>query len=299
MNNVYVRNKTSIKSISLYHMLALIPVIIYGLYKNGIYLYMNKYIGLSMLFRPIIILFSGFCIGAIVNIIYEKLIKRNKDTLLEIIFSSFHAEYGLILGCLCMPNTNVLIFIPTVFVCLFISKFLNNRINTIAFSFIVFFLISKFVSSVDYNNIYESSKIFHLTFMDYMIGKNAGGLATTHIILILVGLVFLALTNNIKKNIAISSLSTYIVLIIIYCIVKNESILESIFITNYIFAFIFVATDTVSSSYSNKGTVIFGILIGVLTFGITFLYKPLAPFIAILIASIFNNLIDRKASLLK
>ena len=43
-NNVYVRSNKSIKSITLTKLLFLLPLIIYGFYKNGIYLYQEHYI---------------------------------------------------------------------------------------------------------------------------------------------------------------------------------------------------------------------------------------------------------------
>ena len=46
MNNVYVRGNTSIKSISLTRLFLLLPLIIYGCYKNGVYLYTSNYINL-------------------------------------------------------------------------------------------------------------------------------------------------------------------------------------------------------------------------------------------------------------
>ena len=53
MNNVYVRGNTSIKSISLTRLFLLLPLIIYGCYKNGVYLYTSNYINLFDMFRPI------------------------------------------------------------------------------------------------------------------------------------------------------------------------------------------------------------------------------------------------------
>ena len=61
--------------------------------------------------------------------------------------------------------------------------------------------------------------------------------------------------------------------------------------------FTFVATDSVTSCYSNNGKKLFGILIGVLTFGFYFLNPILAPFISISVVSLLNNLIDRKVGM--
>ena len=135
-NNVYVRSKRSIKNITLLRIVLLLPLIIYGLYKNGIYLYINKYTNILGLFKPLVFILIGALIGAIVNILYEYIIKRNKDKLIDVIFSSFHVEYGMLLGCIASLNTNLIIYSSVIFVVFIISKFLKNRINTICFIFI-------------------------------------------------------------------------------------------------------------------------------------------------------------------
>ena len=43
MKNVYMRDNNSIFKISIYYFISLLPLIIYGFYKNGIYLYLHNY----------------------------------------------------------------------------------------------------------------------------------------------------------------------------------------------------------------------------------------------------------------
>ena len=90
MNNVYVRDKNSIKLISLTRLAFILPLIVYGFYKNGISLYNNHYIDIYHLFKPIVMILAGLCIGAFVNIFYEKIIHKSKDSIMNILFSSFH-----------------------------------------------------------------------------------------------------------------------------------------------------------------------------------------------------------------
>ena len=47
MNNVYIRSKKNIFNISIVRIILLIPMILYGIYKNGIFLYINKYTNLT------------------------------------------------------------------------------------------------------------------------------------------------------------------------------------------------------------------------------------------------------------
>ncbi len=67
------------------------------------------------------------------------------------------------------------------------------------FTLIIIYLLSKIVGNPSFLNSYEMSKIFSYEFMDYLIGRYPGGVASTHVILILLGLFGLYITNNIKK----------------------------------------------------------------------------------------------------
>lgn len=299
MNNIYVRNKTSIKTISLTRIIFLLPLIIYGVYKNGIYLYQHEFINIINMFKPLILIFIGAFIGIIVNVVYEKIIRKSEGRIDEIIFSSFHVEYGIILGCLSSINTNVLIFSLATLIVFILSKFLNNRINTIAIAFIVIYAISLMNGGYFFENSYELSKKFSLNFFDYLIGRGTGGISSTHILLLIVAIVGMHLTNNNKTEITIYSILSFIIPSLIYGIIASKDILSLIFLNNYIFIFCYVATDSVTSCYTANGKFIYGVLIGLTSFGLSLLNPIIAPFISITIFSILNNLIDRKANLLK
>ena len=298
-NNIYVRNKTSIKTILLTRLLFIFPLIIYGCYKNGVYLYIHDYGNIFDLFRPIILILIGALIGGFVNIFYEKIIKRNKDNIIDVLFSSFHIEYGILLACISSVNTNILIFSLITLGMLFISKFFKNRINIIALTFILIYLLSIVKGNYIFANTYELSKNFQLNLFDYLIGRGPGGLAATHIILIGLAIAGLYLTNNNKNEITINASLSYGIPVIIYSLITKQSILESLFLNNYIFIFSFIATDTVTSCYTNKGKQVFGILIGLFTFAFRFLNPILAPFISVALISLLNNLIDRKVNRMK
>lgn len=303
MNNVYVRSKKSIYHISLIRILLLIPMVLYGIYKNGIFLFINKYTNVYGLFRPFIFILGGAFIGAIVNIFYEYVInkKNNKNaSLKDVLFSSFHIEYGIILGCLTSINTNMLVFFLTLVIILLLSKFMKNRVNIICVCFIIIYAIqSLLLNGFDYMNIYESNKLFEYNILDYIVGKNVGGIASTNILINLLVFILLSVTNNTKTSIGVLSMITSFLLFSLYCMIANINIGNVYFQYGYIFIFTFVATDYVTSSYTKLGMRIYGMLIGALTFGFYFINPILAPIIAVLITSFLNNLIDRANKLFK
>ena len=293
-NSVFVRNNKSIKTISIARMSFMFPLIIYGFYKNGIYLYQNHLTNLIGLFKPLIFIFGGALIGFLVNIIYEKIIMKNKEKIIDCAFSSFHIEYGLILGMIVSINTNIIVFILTTFLMLFISKFFNNRINIICLTFIIIYFISNYINEYQFLNSYELSKVFHLNVLDYMIGRGSSGIATSHILLILVALVGLFITNNNKTHISIVSIVIYACLLFVYCIINHGNFFDILFTNNNIFMLGIVSTDYVTSTYTKNGMFYYALFVALLGFSLYFINPIIALPIAILIVSLFNNLIDRK-----
>lgn len=291
-----IKDDTSIKKISLTYMLSLLPLILYGFYKNGIYLYIKKYISLPKMFKPLLLILIGFLIGASVNIIYLKLIKKSKDNIIDIIFSSFHPIYGILIASIISINTNILLFSVVSFAVLFISKFINNKINLISLSSLIIFFIMNILNKFTFMNIYEQSSSFKMNAIDYMFGRGSGGILTTNILLIVLSFIILYNSKVYKKNIAIYSSSVFILLTTIYCILTKNigNIMNMLFTNGILFSFVYVATEPVSSSYTKYGKEIYGILVGILTFIFYLINPALSSLGGILIASIFNSLIDLK-----
>lgn len=291
-----IKDDTSIKKISLTYILSLLPLILYGFYKNGIYLYIKKYISLPTMFKPLLLILIGFLIGASVNIIYLKLIKKSKDNIIDIIFSSFHPIYGILIASIISINTNILLFSVVTFAVLFISKFINNKINLISLSSLIIFFIMNVLNKFTFMNIYEQSSSFKMNAIDYMFGRGSGGILTTNILLIVLSFIILYNSKVYKKNIAIYSSSVFILLTTIYCILTKNigNIMNMLFTNGILFSFVYVATEPVSSSYTKYGKEIYGILVGILTFIFYLINPALSSLGGILIASIFNSLIDLK-----
>lgn len=292
-----IKSNNSISKISLNIFLSLLPLILFGFYKNGISLFIKDYVNFWGLIRPLIILFIGLLIGVLVNIIYEKIIKKNNDNFMEVIFSSFHPIYGILIASVSSINTNLILFTIITFIVLFISKFINNnKINYIALASLIIIFIMNIFNEFTFLNLYESSNRFNLDATDYMLGRGSGGLFTTNIILLTISFIILYNTKIYKRNIPIYATISFTILTIIYCIFTKDigNIMSMLFTNGILFSFIFVATDPISSSYTKKGIIIYGILIGILTFFLYLMQPALASLGAILIASIFNSVIDLK-----
>lgn len=297
MKNIYVRDNNSIFKISLKYFIALIPLILYSIYKNGILIYQKGLITTIEIFKPILFIITGITIGILINIIYEKIIKKNKESLKENLFSSFHILYGLLISCLISINTNYFLFLILTFVTLFLSKFFKIKtFNIVALTSLIIILITYLFGDFTYLNLYENSTILNLNANDYLFGRGSGGIATTFIGGLLFSIIILWNEQTYKKEITLYSLISFISLIFIYVIYKSNisSIFEILFTNGILFSFIFVAPDSISSSYTKKGKIIYGISVGVLTFCLYLINPALAVLGAILISSILSYLFDVK-----
>ena len=292
-----IKNNNSIEKMSYIYLLSLLPLILFGFYKNGISLYIKDYVNILGMLKPLLLILCGFIIGILVNIIYEKVIKKSQNNIREIIFSSFHPIYGILISCIISINANIFLFSIITFVVLFISKFISiNKVNYIALSGLIIFFIMNIMGEFSFLNIYESTNNFNMNAVDYLFGRGSGGVFTTNVILLTISFIVLYNSKIYKKTIPIFSISTFILLTIIYCITTNNiiNIMNMLFTNGILFSFIFIATEPISSSYTKKGMAIYGIIVGILTFLLYLIQPALSSLGAILIASIFNSLIDLK-----
>lgn len=281
-NTVFIRSKISIFTMSLVRIISLIPFILVGVYLNT---FKIDDISLSAFLKPLTYSFVGLIIGIIVNLIFTK--RNKKDKLSDILFSSFHLEYGIILGCLMSPSVNLIIFSITLLILFIISKLIDIKINVMALIFIIIYLITKYTSSFTLvERLATSDK-------DYLVGNITGGLLSTGFISYLIALFILRVNSSSKTDISIYASITFAILTFIASFLVDESFYELVFINSYLFIFLYVASDSISSSYTLKGVKIYGILIGIISFALMFVTPVLAPFIAILITSLFHTVIDK------
>ncbi len=291
------KSDNSIKKITLTYIISLLPLILFGFYKNGISLYIKKYVNILEMFKPLIIILLGFIIGVLVNIIYEKKINKNKDNIKDIIFSSLHPIYGILIGCISSINTNIILFSLVTFIVLLISKFTKNtKINYITLTSLIIFFIMNIFGKFSFLNAYEVSNNFNMNTIDYLFGKGNGGIVTTNILLLITSYIILYNSNIYKRNIPIYSFISFLLLTIIYCFIKNDigNIMNMLFTNGILFSFVYIASEPNSSSYTRLGSTIYGIIVGVLSFIFYLINPSLSSLGGIFIASIFNSLIDLK-----
>lgn len=276
------KNKSSlIKS----YYIALIPLIIFSIYKNGILLYMNDLIHIKDIFIPIYF----FAISVVVAIIISYI---NKEGYQENIL------FSLIIASTISINTNLIIYPILLFVGMFIVKYLQNRkvlnINILSVMHLLM-VLAMLLQSYSYLNIAEKLDKFNYNLFDVFLGYNSGGLATTSLFCVIIGYIILFCNKYYKRNVAMFSCITYFITLLGAFLITNRlDIINLMLSGNAYFAFVFIASDLYVTPYNTKGMMIYGTLIGITTGILSIIFNlPEISYIVILISSIFIPFINK------
>ena len=277
--STFVREETNIKKIISYLYISIIPLLIFGFYKNGI----KGYDGIYIL-HPLILDLVGFASGALVSIILEK-----KKPL-----TSFYPFYGLLSASLVFPNTSIIVFGLICFISLFIYKKINkNNVNIVCVIALIFILISNFYETIYLNLVINSNT--NLDGLDYLLGKGSAGLNATCTLLSLVSYLYLSTKDFYKKEIPLYSFLIYSILMVIYLsfIGDINSLFVRLLSNGTIFSLVFVSTMGTTSSYTKRGRICYALILGILMFILSFSFPSLAVISAIFLVSIMHKYIDK------
>ncbi len=267
---------------------ALIPLVLFSLYKNGILLYQHKYISFLDIFVPLYFYFISIVIGIIVAHI-------NKFNKKEFIL------YSLILSCSISINTNMIIYPIGLFASLFITSYLKRKKEFNMLALVRLFLgLILLLNSYSYLNISEKINAFNYSYFDLFLGFNTSGIATSSLFLILISFIILSFNKFYKKYIALSASASFLFLsLMIFFISHNPLYLNNLINGSVYYGFIFVASDLFTTPNNKTGMIVYGFLIGVLSAMLS-LFIPIyeVSYISILLISLFilkiNNQTNKK-----
>ena len=270
--------------------ICLIPLLMFGLYKNGYILYKKDYINTARAIKPLVLALMSLAGAFLGTFIRErkvkdikKILNKNKIIYLEAIIVSF-----------LMPiNSSPIILFIVMFV---MGKWFRTfEINRIAVFFILIEVINKMLGLSSFLNLYEEYGEAVYNGFDLFLGFSTGGICSTSALLVLTSFLVLSTNRLYKKEIALTSIIVYSVFTIVYYMAtKNyEVIFPRLFGYNTLFTFVFVAPNLYSSSYTDKGKSLMGLLIGVITFILSFIFPYNNAILAVLITSLFKKQIDK------
>lgn len=295
-NGPYIHSKMNTRKIILYYIFALIPLILYGFYKNGILVFLAGKTSFIGLMNPVIYPFLGYVIGLLCEFFYLKL-SKNDQNWKEDIFYSFIPLYTTLIGMVIPTNINALLYFFLLFLFFFGVKWISflKKINQIALFCLLLFGGLYVTGGLQFLNSLEETKEYSFQLLDLLFGRNIGGICATNIVFVLIGYFFLSLFGFYKKDIPIYILIIYFLLSLIFGLSSHQflSYMTNFLSNSLIFVSVFCATDSVSSPYTKLGRLTYGVLIGILGFFIgLFIDKTLAIFLAIFIISIFSSTFD-------
>lgn len=277
--STFVREETNIKKIISYLYISIIPLLIFGFYKNGI----KGYDGIFIL-HPLILDLVGFASGALVSIILEK-----KKPL-----TSFYPFYGLLSASLVFPNTSIIVFGLICFISLFIYKKINkNNVNIVCVIALIVILISNFYETSYLNLVINSNT--NLDGLDYLLGKGSTGLNASCTLLSLASYLYLSTKGFYKREMPLYSFLIYSILMVIYLsfIGDINSLFVRLLSNGTIFSLVFVSTMGTTSSYTKRGRICYALILGILMFILSFSFPSLAVISAIFLTSIMHKYIDK------
>ena len=277
--STFVREETNIKKIISYLYISIIPLLIFGFYKNGI----KSFDGIYIL-HPLILDLVGFASGTVVSIILEK-----KKPL-----TSFYPFYGLLSASLVFPNTSIIVFGLICFISLFIYKKINkNNVNIVCVIALIVILISNFYETSYLNLVINSNT--NLDGLDYLLGKGSAGLNASCTLLSLASYLYLSTKAFYKREIPLYSFLTYSILMVIYLsfIGDINSLFVRLLSNGTIFSLVFVSTMGTTSSYTKRGRICYALILGILMFILSFSFPSLAVISAIFLVSIMHKYIDK------
>lgn len=287
MNRIYINSKITIDKYILRYIYGLIPLIIYGIYKNGILLYNLNLINFLEIFKILYLLIISLIIYTIYCLIFKKKIKLNLEVLNILIIPLFMP-----------PSVNILIYTITLFIGLIINHYLSKVLKYNNTTFMILFILLFLIIFKNYNylNLAEATKSYSFSFLDLLFGRNTAGIASSSIIIGLLLIIYLSIFTIYKKEITLSSIISFILLI---GLLNNFNIVN-ILNGNAILSLILIAPDMLSTPIKRNEKIIYGIIIGLLSAIFTqYVDNYCGSIIAILLISIIYKLNKNMRKILK
>lgn len=277
MSNVYLHSKNNNNSLINLVLILFVPLFIIGIYKNSILVYKNGF-GLFESLKPIIFLGISLIITLIIKLVYkEKYIGNN---LLE----------NLIIAMIAPPGLNIIIYSVLIIILNFAREYL--RFNKALVFAIISIVIMMFMKNYSFMNVYEAAVEHNYSLWDLLMGKGYGGVFNTFLIGTLVSLCILCANYIYKRGTSVTAIVTYYILITIYSFISGHADPNLLVNPNVIFAMIFIVPISIYSPYSRGAGYIYGVLIGILTFALSFFDVNLGVYISIFILNLLAYPLD-------
>ncbi len=287
----FVRSKNSTNKMMMHLLIALIPIVIFSIYKNGYIPYSHGLISFIEIFDPIVKIFIGSLTSFVIESIYA-LIFRKKNYLKN----SYAFFPGLFLALILPLHVPIYVLVIASIVAsvskLVCGGFGKNIFNPALFGYLfVVLAFSSVLTTDNYFNAYELDTISKPTpltnasmvsgigdyeqlvepygsLSDFLIGTIPGSLAETSALLCIVAFIYLTVTGTIKWRIPLVYVTTVFLITFGIGRLLGQGIyypLFHLFSGGLMFGAVFMATDPVTSAVTPIGQILQGFLLGIIT----------------------------------
>ena len=284
MKSNFIHLKEDNKKIIMKYLVVFGVLLVFGMYKNGVFLYQHGFISVWEIFKPLLFSLISFFMIGVKQLVFNKKIELDYDYDDAFILSFFVPAR--------MPLSLYAVFL---LLGLVLSNFLEKvkSFNVIAFLKLVLVLGLVLSDRYNYQNLAEASGEFVFNTLDYFCGMGVGGVSSSCIIIgILIYFVF-SIDKFYKKRIPIISYGVYLALLLPFLLRGEKLGLEFVCSSSVIMAFILVAPNTLSSPYTKEGQIIYGICSGILSVIFSYFWLNDGVFVAIFITSLGTKIFDK------
>lgn len=194
--------KNKVLGINLLYILSIIPVIIFGFYKNGIVVWKNGFMSLFLATQYIVIPVIIILFSYVFETYYYMGIKKEENT--NSVFNSIVPYVNALCYLVCGPTNYLWLTVPMIIAIDVIIKFLDNKfsINQIALFKCLLYVILLVMGLTSNSNLYESSLSSSITDSSLLfIGNGVGEIGTTSTLCALIGYAILLFNSYYKKDI--------------------------------------------------------------------------------------------------
>ncbi len=293
----FMKDKDNTTAMMFRLVIALLPIVIYAFYKNGVVPFLKDYTDVFRMLYPLIFILvatvSTFVFESLYLIIFEK-----KRKLKDFIVGSYSFIPGLFLGLILPMNTPIPIVIMGAFFATIIGKMLFGGFGKNIFNPALIgslFVTASYAAVIANNggclNPYEldtitsSTPLAHASVVEgigtyrelvgpygglfnFFIGNTPGTLGETSSILCIIAFIYLTITKTIKWRIPATYVLTVFLMTMGIGFYNHVGIWYPVFQVlsgGLLFGAVFMATDPVTSPVTRSGQVLYGVMLGILT----------------------------------
>ncbi len=240
----YIHSKKTLFKETIQYIFSLLPLYLYGFYKNGLLLYSHHLVSFWLIPKIFYLLFLSLISYFLLHIIFKKKIQIN------LLLSNF-------IICLFVPYSfNLILYFLLISLFNFLNIYFTPKIDLT--NPIIFIIITSLF--VSFLNPHEALNNSSFSSLDLLMGRNVAGIGNSSIILSFLILLYLHSLNIYKASIAVTSSCVYLFLSLLF----QSTIF--LFNANVWSSFIFLSTWSSQTPLTQKYQIIYGIICGSLSF---------------------------------